>query len=92
MGRKKRKVVINVKCYGKLSWVRSLVEVWPTQRVYQWEDWITNPSLGEEVSNIDWLIEVLTGTKKSMNVQTQRLSHGHNLSVCLSVGLISETP
>ena len=29
-------VVINMEYYGKAYWVRSLVEVWTTQNVYQW--------------------------------------------------------
>ena len=33
--------------------------------MYQWVDWITNPSSGEDVPNTDWIIAVFTGTKKN---------------------------
>ena len=43
IGIKSRNMVIHTKCGGKESWVRSLGELWPTQIVYQWVDWLTNP-------------------------------------------------
>ena len=54
-----------MECDGEASWVNSLGEVWPTQSVDQWVDWLTNPSSGKEVPKIDCLITVLPGTKKN---------------------------
>ena len=33
--------------------------------MYKQVDWLTDPSLGEEVPNTDWLIAVFPGTKKN---------------------------
>ena len=63
---KSRKVVVHTDCDGEASWLRSLVEVWPTQIVDQWMDWITNTSSGVEVPTIDWIIAVLPSTKKTV--------------------------
>ena len=60
---KARKVVIHMECDGELSWVRSLVYLLPTQIMDHWVDWITKPSSGGEVPNIDWIISVFPGTK-----------------------------
>ena len=62
------KVVINMECDGKASWVRSLVEVCQTQSVDQWVDWITKPPSGEEVTNIDCLITVLYSTNENYGI------------------------
>ena len=52
IGMKTRNVVIHMECDGEASWVKSLGEVWPTQSLDQWVDWLTNPSSREEVPNI----------------------------------------
>ena len=44
IGMKTRNLVIHMECDGEASWVKSLREVWPTQRVNQWVDWLTNTS------------------------------------------------
>ena len=64
IGMKSIKMVIYMECDGKSSWVRSLVEVWPNQSVDQWVDLITNPPSGEEVPNIELIIDILPGTNK----------------------------
>ena len=64
IGMKSRKVVIHMEFDGEASWVKFQVEVWTTQSVDQWVYWLTNPSSGEEVPNINFLIEVFPGTKK----------------------------
>ena len=51
---------------GEASWVRTLGEVWPTQSVDQWVDWLTDLSSGKELPNIDCLISVFPGTKTIM--------------------------
>ena len=43
-GMKTINVVIDMECDGESSWVKSIGEVWPTQSVDKWVDWITNPS------------------------------------------------
>ena len=58
-------MVIRMECDGELLWVKLLREVLPTQNVYQWLYWITNPSSGDGVHNIDWIIAVFPGTKKN---------------------------
>ena len=65
IGMKTINVVIHMECYGEVSLVKSLVEVWPTQSVDQWVDWLTNPSSVEEVPNIDWLISVFPVANKN---------------------------
>ena len=65
---KTRNVVIHMECDGEAYWVKSLGEVWPTQGVDQWVDWLTNPSSEEELPNIDWLIAVLPSTKKNNGI------------------------
>ena len=65
IGIKTRNVVIHMECYGESSWVNSLGEVWPTQSVDQWVDYLTNLPSGEEVPNIDWIIAVFPGTNKN---------------------------
>ena len=62
---KSRKAVIYLECDGKASWVRSLGEVRPTQNVDKWVDWLINPPLEEEVTNIKWIIAVFHGSKKN---------------------------
>ena len=57
-------VVTNMEFDCEASWVRSLEEIRPTQIVDQWLDWLTNTSSGDESPNIDWLVELLLGTKK----------------------------
>ena len=47
-----RNAVIHMECDEKASWVRSLGELWPTQSMYQWLDWLTNPPSRKEVPNI----------------------------------------
>ena len=42
-GTETRNVVIHMECDGEASWVKSLGEVWPTQSVDQFWDWLTNP-------------------------------------------------
>ena len=44
IGMKTINVGINMDCVGEASWVKSLGEVWPTQIVDQWVDWLTKPS------------------------------------------------
>ena len=56
IGMKTINVVIHMECGGETSWVKSLGEVLPDQSVNQWVDWSTNPSSGEELPSIDWLI------------------------------------
>ena len=73
------KVVICMDCDGDKPWVMILGELPPTQSLDQWVYWITNQSSGEEVPNIDWLISVFPDTNKNVELQTQRLSHGHSL-------------
>ena len=68
IGMKTRNVVIHMECDGDSSWVKSLGEVWPTQSVDQWVEWLTNTSSGEEVPKIDWLIAVFPGTKKDVGI------------------------
>ena len=36
-------VVIHMECDGESSWVKSLGELWPTEKIYQWVYWLTNP-------------------------------------------------
>ena len=43
IGTKTINVVIHMKCDVEESWVKLLGEVWPTQSVDQWVDWLTNP-------------------------------------------------
>ena len=57
-----------MECDGEASWEKSLGELWPTQSVDQWVDWLTNPSSGEELHNIDWIIALFPSTKKMMIV------------------------
>ena len=42
-----RNVVIHMECDGEASWVKPLGEIWTTQSVDQWVDWLTSPSSGE---------------------------------------------
>ena len=58
-------MAIHTDCDNEASWVILLRKVWPTKGVDQLMDWIPNPVLGEEVPNIEWLIRVLTSTKKN---------------------------
>ena len=44
IGMKVINVVIHMECGGELSWVNSLGEIWPTQSMDKWVDWLTNPS------------------------------------------------
>ena len=53
---KTRNVVIHMECDGEAYWINYLGELWPTQILDQWEDWLTNPSSGEEVPNINCLV------------------------------------
>ena len=59
------KVVIQIYFDGKASWVISLGALWPTQSVYQWAYWITNPSSVDESPNINYLVAVFSGTNKN---------------------------
>ena len=43
IGMKARNVVVRMECDDEASWVSSLGELWPTQSVDQWLDWLTNP-------------------------------------------------
>ena len=43
----------------------SPVEVRQTESVYQRVDWLNNPPLIDEVTNINWIIAVFPGTKKN---------------------------
>ena len=54
-----------MECGAEASWVNLIGELWPTQSVDQWVDWITNPSSGDEVLNIVWIISVFPVTKKN---------------------------
>ena len=63
IGMKTRNVVFHMECDGEASWVNFLGEVWPTQSVDRWVYLITNPSSGEELPNIDYLVSVFPGTK-----------------------------
>ena len=62
---KSRNVVIDIECDGKESWVSLLGELRTTQRMDQWLDWITKPPYGEDAPNTNWLIAVLTISKKN---------------------------
>ena len=53
IGMKAINVEIHMDCDGEASWLELLGEVQPTQSVYQWVGWLTNPSSGEEVPNIN---------------------------------------
>ena len=64
-GMKSRKVVVNLECDRKSSCVRSLGEVWPTQIVDQWVDWLTNPPSGKDLPKSYWLVAVFLGTNKN---------------------------
>ena len=75
---KTRIVVIHLEYGGDASWLKSIVEVCSTQIVYQWVDWLTNPSSRKEVPNIDWPISVLPSTNKIMGVQTLASSNGQS--------------
>ena len=62
---KTRNVVTRMEFDGEASWVKSLGELFPNQSVDQWVDWLTYPSSGEEVPNIDCIISVFPVTKKN---------------------------
>ena len=46
IGMKTRILVIHMECGGEASWVKSLGELWPTQSVNQWVNWLTNQLSG----------------------------------------------
>ena len=68
VGMKTRNVVIHMEYDGEVCWVKFLGEVWTTQNFNQWVYCLTNPSSGEEVPNINWLVSVVPGPKKSYGV------------------------
>ena len=73
-----RRAVIHLECYGKEEYINSLEEVWRTQSVDQWLEWLTRPAPEDEVPNIDWVVTVFTKTKGTIVIQTPVLSHGHS--------------
>ena len=54
-----RKMLVHMEFNYNIPWIRSLKELWTTQSVDQWVDWITSPSQGEQDPNINWIIEIL---------------------------------
>ena len=65
IGMRYRNVVIHMDCDGKASLERSLGELWPTQSLDKWVDWINNQPPGDEVNNMNWLITVSPSSKKN---------------------------
>ena len=66
IGINSRRAVIHLECYCEEYWLKSLEESWQNQSVDQWVEWLTSPSLEDEIPNIDWLIALFTGNKKGL--------------------------
>ena len=64
IGMKNKNVVINMESDGEASWVSSRGELWPNQNLYKSVDWITRNVPADEVTDIDWIIELFNNTKK----------------------------
>ena len=60
IGMNNSKMVIHMEFDGEASWEKTLGEVWLTQILGQWDDWLTNPPSGEDASNINCIICSIT--------------------------------
>ena len=63
-----RKMLVHMEFNYNIPWIRSLKELWTTQSVDQWVDWITIPSPVQQVPNIYCIISLFPITNKNNGI------------------------